>query len=443
LSAHLDGEPVTSIDFNSHAWDELKADVRSRRRALSLQPCGVPATAKTSPLGLHFFAHTPGETPCTAVHPGESREHLAAKAEILKGCLDAGWPAAAEVRAPDGSWIADVLADNGTHKIAFEVQISPQTRLDYERRQAQYAVDGVRCAWYVTHQTSVLTPSTDLPIFLIQFPAEQTRDVRAGASSVNAEITVAFEQEQVPLRHVARMRLRGQITYRSHLTFQRPSTFFVATEPTVCSRCQQPFLLWQVRAEEAASACGIWVSHAQGGLERSDGHALGLPSVLAAVQQVADRRQLAPARYALPADGTGQMRLRCPSCSVPAVGANHAPLLGSAVEGQPEALRVPGHPEPRFHPHWCLTQGDTEHCHDLPEDYPSVRPSARNGSSDREEGDRLVRRPDQVARAAGAWCRRCCAVAGSPHDCVARGAHRPTHGGSEEPGPADGLPPSR
>jgi phage FluMu protein Com len=51
--------------------------------------------------------------------------------------------------SPKGDvWVADVFCEKGASKVAFEVQMSPQTKDETVRRQFQYKESGVRTAWF-------------------------------------------------------------------------------------------------------------------------------------------------------------------------------------------------------------------------------------------------------------------------------------------------------
>ncbi|WP_146168402.1 hypothetical protein [Rathayibacter caricis] len=105
------------------------------------------AVAKTSPLGTQYFAHHRNVE--NDNHKGESADHLRVKAAVMVAARGLGWTAAAEVPAPDRSWIADVLAERDGRRVAFEVQLAGQTAEEYEYRQKRYLAAGVECVWLV------------------------------------------------------------------------------------------------------------------------------------------------------------------------------------------------------------------------------------------------------------------------------------------------------
>jgi len=113
--------------FSPGDWADLK-----EHRPRPVLGCGKTAVVKTSQLGTQFFAHK--SDPCDPVHKGETKEHLRVKAAVVEAAAALGWKARAEVRAPDGSWIADVLVEKAGRQVAFEVQISSQDAERYLER---------------------------------------------------------------------------------------------------------------------------------------------------------------------------------------------------------------------------------------------------------------------------------------------------------------------
>jgi hypothetical protein len=182
--AQVDGVRTVSLALDEQEWTALKAAVRAGTAELMLS-CGMPGHLKTSPLGTRFFAHDP-RAGCGA-HGPESAAHLMAKQEIVNAVRATGWSAEPEV-AGDG-WIADVLAEHGSARVAFEEQWSRQTAEEYRARQQRYAEAGIRGAWSVRHKTSVpTTPDKNLPAFLL-----------AGDGSA---MTVSVNRTTMPLAEV-------------------------------------------------------------------------------------------------------------------------------------------------------------------------------------------------------------------------------------------------
>ncbi|MFC5143458.1 competence protein CoiA [Streptomyces aureoversilis] len=104
--------------------------------------------AKTSHAGLRFFAHAPGAPNCAL--SGESVAHHLLKLELASAARDAGAHAELEVRGPDGTWRADVLATDpaGAWKVALEAQLAPITDADITARTDKMRADGVTSIWF-------------------------------------------------------------------------------------------------------------------------------------------------------------------------------------------------------------------------------------------------------------------------------------------------------
>lgn len=80
------------------------------RAPIACVECRHPMYAKTSRAGMRFFAHAPHAPDCEIAREGESEAHHLLKLELAWAARDAGAHAELEVRTPDGSWRADVLA---------------------------------------------------------------------------------------------------------------------------------------------------------------------------------------------------------------------------------------------------------------------------------------------------------------------------------------------
>lgn len=81
----------------------------------------------------------------------ESEAHRQAKAIIRKAAKKAGWEAEEEYwgQATETQFYrADVLVWKGDRKIAFEVQLSPQTDVESERRQQLFCSAGIESVWF-------------------------------------------------------------------------------------------------------------------------------------------------------------------------------------------------------------------------------------------------------------------------------------------------------
>lgn len=118
------------------------------RVALTCPDCGHGMHAKVSTRGLRYFAHDPGR-PGDCAWDNESLEHHLLKLELATSVRDAGWHAELEVRAPDGTWRADVLASthDGSRRVALEAQLSPIGDDEIIERTDRYEADGIGVCW--------------------------------------------------------------------------------------------------------------------------------------------------------------------------------------------------------------------------------------------------------------------------------------------------------
>ncbi|MFD5615154.1 competence protein CoiA [Kitasatospora sp. NPDC127060] len=127
------------------AWTAVH---RARPRVpLGCPECGHGVHAKVSPTGMRFFSHDRGSPTCALAQ--ESMEHHLTKLQLAHAIRAAGWYAELEVRAPDGSWRADVMASStdGARRMAWEAQLSPITRDELRERTARYAGAGIAVCW--------------------------------------------------------------------------------------------------------------------------------------------------------------------------------------------------------------------------------------------------------------------------------------------------------
>jgi competence protein CoiA len=115
---------------------------------LTCDECGHRMFAKVSRNGLRFFAHAPGAPSCALAL--ETIAHHMLKLELANAARDAGAHAEMEVRGPDGTWRADVLASDpgGAWRTALEAQLAPIAADDITARSDRMRADGVASIWF-------------------------------------------------------------------------------------------------------------------------------------------------------------------------------------------------------------------------------------------------------------------------------------------------------
>lgn len=344
--AQVDGLRTVSIGLGAEDWAALKAAVRRKTRTLLLS-CGMPGHPKTSRLGTQFFAHDPGAG-CGA-HGPESAAHLLAKQQVVEAARSAGWSAEPEV-AGDG-WVADVLAERGDTRVAFEIQWSRQTADEYRTRQQRYTDAGIRGAWFVRHKTSVPeVPSRDLPAF----------QLTAGGGSM----TVIVGSAVMPLAEAVTRLLTQKIGFREHVCNSHPSTAAVHYHQEDCWKCDTPSLFWEVESETITGPCGNTVWHFPRLPEFPADRPEAAPSVQLAGRPVATSAGIRLAllqRRSTRMSGTRYLAFCCPHC-----GATFGEVflrerlrhLWSEENYQGVASLEAGGPHRGLpSPHWCVDSG--------------------------------------------------------------------------------------
>jgi hypothetical protein len=262
----------------------------------------------------------------------------------------AGWSAEPEV-AGDG-WIADILAERGSARVAFEVQWSRQTAEEYRTRQQRYVDAGIRGAWFVRHKTSVpTTPDDHLPAFLLK-------------ADGNA-MTVDVEQTTMPLAEVVTRLLTKRIGFRAHVSAGQPSTVVVRYHREDCYQCRSASLFWEVGNETITGPCGNAVSHHQHTDIFPQDRPEAAPTVRLAGQSVATstgiRLALLQPRHTK-ASGTKYMAFCCPRCGATFgeffLRERLRELWSDAEYDGVASLETDGAHQGLPHPHWCVDSGE-------------------------------------------------------------------------------------
>jgi hypothetical protein len=338
----VDGVRMVSTLLSDEQWESLRTEVRAGRCSVRLPYCGAAAYLRTSKLGVRHFAHKAAGD--CASHPAETGQHLYAKSVIVQAARALGWEAEPEARG--NGWVADVLANHGARRVAFEVQWSAQTRYQLEHRQARYGADGVRGVWFTRYERSVRPPRRELPVFHTTFTADS--------------ITTVVNDAAMPLADAVTGLLTGRIDFRDHVATGQPATIEVAFFEYPCYRCGAVSLFWEVQREIIQGPCGtraeirralIWAQ------DRPEARA----DVRDRVAVEADRIGVVVAnlgrRYSATARGS-YTAFSCPSCNA---------LFGDwylreyVMETRAEEafllVTFPGGSERIDKPHWCRDTG--------------------------------------------------------------------------------------
>jgi len=335
LKALLDGQPILAPLLGDTAWAELYF----QRYRLVLPCCPDRAVQMRGGAGttrIQHFSHAPAPTCQFRV---ETMAHLRAKVEIARACADAGW--AVDIEHAEAGWRADVLADRGGQRVAFEVQWSRQTLAETEARQARYRAAGVRGCWFFRYpprelrrpgSDTDLEARQDLPLFgLVTDIGHKSYHVQAGSHTH-------------PMGQVVGALLGGRIAFRSHRTALGHHVVNIAFDDKVCPSCNAPCQVYRVAVHEAAvprATCGGRVLLWSGIPYHPD-----VAHAARHLYEVSPRHDAIPLALIEPAAG-----FRCPGCRtrlapspIRSPAAHAAGIAADVTFARP--LRDP-------YPHWC------------------------------------------------------------------------------------------
>lgn len=411
LVGFVNGQRTVSSLLSDAAWRDLQEALRAGEQALTLR-CGRPGHTRANRFGTRFFAHNPTAEDSCRAHGRETPQHLLLKSLIVQAATEAGWDAEPEVTAPSGAWRADVLARRGKIQVAFEVQWSHQTYADYAARQRAYDRDGVRCAWFTAHSSSVPPVATrDLPIFALAWQEERTTVAlqASGDPSAHGNAQHKVGTGDLPLTEMVKALLSRRVQHRMVLGSSIPMAWRVDVYASSCSRCQKTFGLWNVTSRVATGACGqtsaedlvlgLW----------QDSRPEAMPAVRRTVHETLRNTGLPSAglqrRRTRMSGSQAYMAFYCPRCNY---------TFGDwflrdtvLTQGPVASLTVPTEQMYVPAPHWCLSRGG-EHCPDVPGE-PAPDPSAPVGPPPSPEASaqaRLLPGPDlppEFRQALGGW----------------------------------------
>lgn len=141
------------MDMSADEFRELKVASRADPECLRFRDGGRAIPRSGASVGQHF-SHVAGQA---SESEPETSHHILAKRVIRDVARTRGWEAEIEARHPDGIWQADVLVSGYGRRIAFEVQWSPQTLEDYQRRTDRYRDSGIETVWLAKYSARTWT----------------------------------------------------------------------------------------------------------------------------------------------------------------------------------------------------------------------------------------------------------------------------------------------
>ncbi len=246
LRAIIENKEIISSFLNDQEWEELKDKVKTNSLDVIIYQTQKKGYLRRSKNGLQHFVHKRGQLP-EGWKP-ESAQHLFIKNEILLGCKDVGWESFPEFKEND--WEADVLAINGKHRIAFEVQWSPQSYDKTIERQNKYIRDSVRCCWlfkkppneFIDYDDSIKA-NKDIPLFLL-FENEAK------------EIKVKLYDKIFGVREFIKILLEGKIKFTRRIKSKPEQSITVNFFDITCWKCKARQYVYFLQ-ETITSKCGL------------------------------------------------------------------------------------------------------------------------------------------------------------------------------------------
>ncbi len=188
LAAIVNDKKIIAPDLSDDEWEIVK------RSNIRMDCCGNVGYGRKSVLGLKHFYHAKN-VDCPYRDEAESEDHRQLKYEIYQSCEKLGWKADIEHNA--GDWIADVFAEKDGKKVAFEIQLSPQTYNETVSRTKTYKEQGIRCYWLLGQLHNVIKGSNDIDMFEVRV------DGNKSVCNVNGKV--------IPLSEFVERALSGQI----------------------------------------------------------------------------------------------------------------------------------------------------------------------------------------------------------------------------------------
>ena len=215
LVARNGDELVAGYSLDALAWAQL---VRSNRAAPMLKAlcCETPVICKTSRYGTRFFAHRP-EASCE--YRGESALHLQAKVVVASAGSRAGWQPRVEYADREAGWRSDVLLEKDIRRLVVEIQTSPISREELERRQDRYRAAGIE-AWWMLRKPSGIPSTKETPVVQLE---------QDGADGLNVCVPGApADAARLPLARFMTMLLGDQVQWAPWAGAQIPLDILTA-----------------------------------------------------------------------------------------------------------------------------------------------------------------------------------------------------------------------
>jgi len=226
LAAYLYSQKISAPFLTDNEWNHVKKSLKQNPEYLHFKCCNSPVYARVSKKGLRHFVHKNTDS-CNYIH--ESEDHLLLKLEVHKACQDNGWDA--EIEFAGDNFRADVLASNGKHKVAFEIQLTRQDFQTTVNRQRAFEEAGIRCAWFFKRIPKDYRPDKFLPLFELDIDNDRIQPYRCNVSG-----------KEMPVRECVELLLKGNIKYRKNLVVNSKQQADIYLFENECYRCGHLYL---------------------------------------------------------------------------------------------------------------------------------------------------------------------------------------------------------
>ena len=240
LRAILDNQELFAPLLSDEQWKELK----QKKVQVVLPCCEATGHLRNSKLGTKHFVHNDKNKCCFR---SETWQHLLCKTEIARACKAMGYEVKTEAIGANGvHWRADVLATkqikNQLVQLAFEVQWSPQTLEETEKRQDKYATDGIRCCW-LFKKLPTSEERQDIPMFQLQFDQSENP-------------TVIFNNNTYLLKNFITEILSGHFKFSQFYRYKKQQDIQIRFFLVDCWKCRHKYYIYHVQNESYETVCG-------------------------------------------------------------------------------------------------------------------------------------------------------------------------------------------
>ena len=246
LRAIIDGKDVIASLIDDKNWQLLKTDIKTNKKAVILPCCNNEAFLRISKLGTKHFVPKQ-KTSCE--QKSESFLELLIKSEIVRACVDSGYTVKTEVR--NNNWKADVIAQRGTTKIAFNFYLSAQSYDEVTEFQRKLKIDGIRGCWFIKKiPKGYDTPEVELPLFQLTIKENNQCYAKLNYDPYDHDV------KQFDLYDFVKLLLNREFKFCNKLTSAKEQKIKVSFLEVDCWKCGETYNVYFLN-ESIYSNCGL------------------------------------------------------------------------------------------------------------------------------------------------------------------------------------------